>query len=529
MSAIAGHKTLNKNAWKRLKQYLLSSGPAASRGASTEVHVEPKRQGRFDGWRFSSLASCIVTGICLLLNTIFLTYASIHYPTADWIGVIPVNGGCNAVKSWDSRLHLVLNVLGTALIGASNYNMQCLTSPTRLDVDAAHKKGKWLEIGIPSTKNLRFVAPRQVILWWCLILSTLPLHILWNSAIFSTLQWNDYSVLVVSDNFLDDDKVLQDFNCNSTNVQQYQTSDDEQNFVVCDMYTAARNQSKSLKRMEPVACMKAYSNALENNASNVLAVIAPRSPQTPSGYFPAAANTSSILAYFNANSFPVQLGQWCEGLCNKWCKGINCPKWCYDDHWNSSAVPQSCKTWAVNGTNYKPDTGQASDWMCNPDHTLLYGCRAEAALTNRTNWTILPEHYEIDYCLSSTVPATCKLQYSFIILLVVIICNVVKLIAIALTLVTVKGPIFATVGDSVASFLTDRDETTVGQCLVGKEDLDLGSEQLLDEDLTEETTGEQNAMTLGEPRPLKWERNAARTERWYQGSTATGWAGCVCL
>jgi hypothetical protein len=73
----------------------------------------------------------------------------------------------------------------------------------------------------------------------------------------------------------------------------------------------------------------------------------------------------------------------------------------------------------------------------------------------------------------------------------------VKLIAIALTLVSVKGPIFATVGDSVASFLTDRDQTTVSQCLVGKEDLNKGSKDLLDEDLTERTTREQNAIGFG--------------------------------
>jgi hypothetical protein len=501
MSPNSGRKISNKEGWKKLKRYLLSSGPAMSRGASTKLNDRPNHQGRFDGWRFTSLISLIVTGTCLLLNIVFLTYVSLRYPAADWIGAIPIQGGCSAVKSWDSRLHIVLNVLGTALLGASNHNMQCLTSPTRLDVDAAHKNGKWLEIGIPSTKNLRFIAPRKVILWWCLILSTLPLHVLWNSAIFSTLQWNDYSVLVVSDNFLSDDKVWEDFNCSSANVQQYQTSDDEQKFVVCDMYSAARNQSKALKRMEPIDCMKAYSNALENTASDVLAVTAPRSPQTPSGYFPAAENTSSILAYFNANSFPTQLGQWCKGLYNSWCSG----------------------------DNYNPDMGQASDWICDPDHTLLYGCSAGAALSNRTNWTILPEHYQIDYCLSLSVPATCKLQYSFIILLVVIICNVVKLIAIAVTLVSVKGPIFATVGDSVVSFLTDPDQTTVGQCLVGKEDLDRGSEDLLDEDLTERTTREQNAMALGGSRPLKWELDATRTERWYRGPTATRWTSCFCL
>lgn len=522
-------KISNKEGWKRLKRYLLRSGPAMARAASTKLDDQPNHQGRFDGWRFSCLVSLIVTGICLLLNIIFLTYVSLRYPAADWIGAIPIQGGCSAVKSWDSRLHIVLNVLGTALLGASNYNMQCLTSPTRLDVDAAHKKGKWLEIGIPSTRNLRFIARRRVILWWCLFLSTLPLHVLWNSAIFSTLQWNDYSVLVVSDNFLDDDKVLEDFKCTSANVQQYQTSDDEQKFVVCDMFSAARNQSKALKRMEPIDCMKAYSNALENTASDVLAVTAPRSLQTPSGYFPASGNTSSILAYFNANSFPAQLGQWCEGLCNSWCQGNDCPTWCLDNQWNSSAVPQSCKEWAVNGTSYNTDNGQASDWICDPDHTLLSGCSAGAALTNRTNWTILPEHYQIDYCLSLSVPATCKLQYSFIILLVVIICNVVKLIAIALTLVSVRGPIFATVGDCVASFLTDPDQTTVGQCLVGKEDLDLGSEQLSDEGPTEEMTRDQNGLAVGEPKPLKWEEDAARTKRWYQGPTATRWAGCFCL
>lgn len=78
----------------------------------------------------------------------------------------------------NSYLHFAINLLSTILLSSSNYCMQCLSAPTRKEVNTAHAKGVWLDIGIPSMRNLRYIDRRRVILWGLLGLSSLPLHLL---------------------------------------------------------------------------------------------------------------------------------------------------------------------------------------------------------------------------------------------------------------------------------------------------------------------------------------------------------------
>lgn len=65
------------------------------------------------------------------------------------------DGHCDKVKRLDLWLHLFINVLSTLLLGASNYCMQCLAAPTREDIDKAHGQNGWMDVGVPSVRNLR--------------------------------------------------------------------------------------------------------------------------------------------------------------------------------------------------------------------------------------------------------------------------------------------------------------------------------------------------------------------------------------
>lgn len=85
-------------------------------------------------------------------------------------------GDCATVRHADSGLHIAINVMGTILLGASNYTMQCLSSPTREEVDTAHSRGGYLDIGLPSPKNLN--GWKKKIVFMFLVLSTVPLHFL---------------------------------------------------------------------------------------------------------------------------------------------------------------------------------------------------------------------------------------------------------------------------------------------------------------------------------------------------------------
>lgn len=87
-------------------------------------------------------------------------------------------GSCSSTRELSLAIHLLINIFGSILLASSNYGMQCLSAPTRADVNKAHARQGWVDIGIPSFRNLRKVSGRRVILWWLLIFSSLPLHLL---------------------------------------------------------------------------------------------------------------------------------------------------------------------------------------------------------------------------------------------------------------------------------------------------------------------------------------------------------------
>lgn len=111
-------------------------------------------------------------------------------------------GSCSWVRNVDDVLHLVINILSTLLLGSSNLCMQVLVAPTRNEIDVAHSKQRWLDIGVPSWRNLRNISLSRRLMWWLLGLSSVPLHFIYNSAISSSLASYSYGGAVVTESFL---------------------------------------------------------------------------------------------------------------------------------------------------------------------------------------------------------------------------------------------------------------------------------------------------------------------------------------
>jgi hypothetical protein len=86
-------------------------------------------------------------------------------------------GSCEQTEKKDTWVHLALNIVATILLASSNYCMQLLSSPNRSEIDHAHAKRKWLDIGIPSIRNLGSLRKKKVVLWWILGISSIPLHL----------------------------------------------------------------------------------------------------------------------------------------------------------------------------------------------------------------------------------------------------------------------------------------------------------------------------------------------------------------
>jgi len=482
-------------------------------------HQESAKGSVFRGWRLGAFLSCILTGVSLCITAVFTIYVTRKYPPgADGIGVFATRT-CKEVLSATTKIHLGINVLATMLVAASNYNMQCMTAPSRSDIDCAHQQGKWLDVGIQSVRNLRYVPRWKAVLWLALLLSTLPLHLLWNSAVFSITTSNRYAVLVVNSDLLKSNSTNSGLDC--TNFEIYQKEHPE-NYATCRLLDAVRSGS-GLETLTPERCIQRYANRLESDSSNVIAIARNKVDVQSSTFSPTNASLP-VLAYFDSMSYSPTLQSSCVDSCSNWCtpwknqQPWNCTSYCssttdvYGKPYNASKVTDACARYAVGNSSvsWRPaDLAGNSDWICEPDYVYQSSCSVAAAKRNATEWTILPERYEIDHCLSSRGELTCKLQYSSVILYIATACSAVKFLAIALHLVYSREPILATVGDALASFLTNHDLNTKGKCLytTNTSYSDRYGSQLHWEGFDE---GHQ---------PLKWERGPHYIERWHQGAS----------
>jgi hypothetical protein len=143
----------------------------------TPLNQHQHHRARPTKWRF--LAYTLLALFVLLANALFTIIASVKYGLDSGIGTFYL-GSCEYAKNTGVWIHLAINILGTLLLTASGFAMQYLCAPTREEVDRAHGRGGWLDIGVPSFRNLRRLGGRgRVLLWWCLAVSSVPLHLLW--------------------------------------------------------------------------------------------------------------------------------------------------------------------------------------------------------------------------------------------------------------------------------------------------------------------------------------------------------------
>ena len=118
-----------------------------------------------------------IIAVILLTNFILTLWAAAHYPHSHGVSTL-YQGSCAFVKRLDLWLHLLINVLSTGMLMASNYCMQLQAAPTRKNVDKAHKAQDWLDIGVPSLRNLRYISNWRRFSWVLLALSSLPVHLM---------------------------------------------------------------------------------------------------------------------------------------------------------------------------------------------------------------------------------------------------------------------------------------------------------------------------------------------------------------
>ena len=369
------------------------------------------RLRKLQGYHYGVLWCAGVAALVLIINLILTIWAVAKSGVQDGLGPL-YDGSCKRTTRLTFWIHLAINVLSTLLLGASNYSMQCLSSPTRGEIDKAHSQGIWLDIGVPSVRNLRRLSTTRIILWWLLAVSSIPLHLLYNSAVFSSLCTQRFDAYVVSSDFL----TGKAFNAseNTSDLSFTFSSSNDYNTTLDTLQDYQNNQT-SLVKLDNKACVDVYSAPIISTHSDLLFVTS------------RIGVNSSLLAIGGNVDSPIIINTTQDDA------GLQAR--------NIFCMFQLCES---PGTVLDPQNMTFYDF--NPD------------------WTAY-----VEYCLSKPVEEHCKLQFSLTIMIEVIICNMMKTVCMTIILWKQDPEPLVTLGDAIASFLDQPDITTRRNCAAGRD------------------------------------------------------------
>jgi hypothetical protein len=130
------------------------------------------------GWRAGLLRAFIFSFVALMVNISIYTWLFRRYHSTAGTSTIK-SGPCDMIRGVNTGIHAALNIASTLILGASTYAMQGMTAPSRQELDAAHAKGKWMEIGTQSVRNLFYIRKRNAWVWTLLAFTSLPFHLLY--------------------------------------------------------------------------------------------------------------------------------------------------------------------------------------------------------------------------------------------------------------------------------------------------------------------------------------------------------------
>ena len=391
------------------------------------------RLKKLEGYHFGVLCCAVITAVVFIINLVLTIWAVSTSGVQNGLGTLQ-DGSCKKITTLTFWAHLAINVLSTLLLGASNYSMQCLSSPTRREVDKAHGKGIWLDIGVPSVRNLRHLSIARVTLWWLLAISSIPLHLLYNSAVFSTSCSNQYNSFLVSSDFV--------------NGAPFSFPDFELSDITFEVLDGYQKNQTSLKRLDVNTCVDVYTAPIISSHSDVLLV---------STYSSLDCQHNQKLLVNNKTSDVTNLTTFCK-------------QYSHPNITNSLLLFQYGQQGSILDDNLAIKTpGSNDDDLSDFDLFDLNPLTCSNAIECEMSFANLsdPQNW-LRYCLSVPVEDHCKLQFSLAIMIVVIVCNLIKTVCMS-TIAWKRDPEpLVTLGDAITSFMDRPDGRTEGNCIAEK-------------------------------------------------------------
>lgn len=122
------------------------------------------RLGSATGWQQAASVNCTVL-VAMSVTLLGCTIGSLKHTRGAMKTYMFYEGTCAGDGSGAARinlaLHLVINVVSTAVPASSNFFMQVLNAPSRREVDKAHRKGTFFASGCPASATRGTSAPSR--------------------------------------------------------------------------------------------------------------------------------------------------------------------------------------------------------------------------------------------------------------------------------------------------------------------------------------------------------------------------------
>ncbi|KAG0126954.1 hypothetical protein HOY82DRAFT_626494, partial [Tuber indicum] len=424
----------------------------------------------YTGWHIGVLYCATSVVVVLLINIGLTIYAATNPKYKMEEGVVTLYlGSCDKSKKIGMWLHLWINVLSTILLSGSNYTQQCLAAPTRSEIDAAHMRRRWMNIGVPSVRNLFWIKRERTLLWIAIGVTSIPLHLLYNSAVYNSIAANEFVVTLVTDNYFEQaaqsnaTEALLDF-YQEYNITNLTTVNIPMSAIVTETFNGVlegyNTDARGYEDLTPGGCTKLYNTDYMSSHRNLFLITE------------QSSNASHNKTLLNINIV--------------YADSISPSSWMCDYHEGIPGGPYS-----------------REGHTCNPGDLV-------SSVTNGAPWRIRLStglEVEISGCKSEKTPKPerCKVQFSLGIMVAVIYCNFVKACSMVLAVVRSRESTLVTLGDAVDSFLRIPDPTTTGMCFADRQFIKRG-------------------WKLGRRRPRRWKQK--EVQRWWTSVSKTRWITC---
>ncbi|KAK0618775.1 hypothetical protein DIS24_g11536 [Lasiodiplodia hormozganensis] len=461
----------------------MGSGPSDDDTGTLLKHSSPKGRSSFlgpltrrmpDGWRFGVTVGVALSLCTLITNIVVLAVASaIASRNGHHSNIATIRTGpCSDIDHIQFGIHLAINAVSTLLLGASNYCMQCLSAPTREDIDRAHGQGKWLDIGVPSMKNFSHI--KSIKLLFC-----------YNSTFFVSTANNSYDVYFATEDF------QKGASFDSNTFPPYSDFTDSTNFIVgledgtTEVRTASylnideRHDPYSIQsKMENLGVWNNGSLFERRNNSDCIQDYAKT---------PLSDRRNVILVTSTLPSDNQEMGVTAEraGMASSCEK--NSPSFAIVSSGDNRLVSCDANSSLLSVYPYTSNIIPAGapvldnwyNWICSQDVEYdNYGSDRPASLCGDGYWQDMRSSasdwkvwgFKIEYCISEKMENGCSLNVAKSLMIVVILANTVKVVVLTIVIVKVKDSPLTTIGDAAASFIRKRDTTTRGMCLLTQRD-----------------------------------------------------------